>query len=346
MIGARRDLAGERPSYLILGDKDDDGFELSLTGWVARWEGTMPSTNFTVRYSAGDHRYQISQSWCGIEGRVGFYSAQTRLDQLILQTLLSQFPPAWDAFAKQILEKEFQITYFEQSSEALNFIGMPDGPFRAVAFPISVQSLRRVRQWLQALIEERPFAYPISVKAQLVHQSINFVEGKAPAWTTNQGQVFFCSLDDTGLSPNGFPVREVAQNGSAAWTLRRRTYVIFIDLPFAGLLDFLSRLMSENGPIRRRNQQELAIGMTPIVIPAGFECQARHLDLWDEGKTTRCFWHLSKDGDTDELLKLEAQQTLVENAAEELLKIAEEISSHVLGEFDAMLGNAERRSDP
>jgi hypothetical protein len=29
-----------------------------------------------------------------------------------------------------------------------------------------------------------------------------------------------------------------------------------------------------------------------------------------------------------------------------LLKIAEEISSHVLGEFDAMLGNAERRSDP
>lgn len=142
------------------------------------------------------------------------------------------------------------------------------------------------------------------------------------------------------------PVREVAQDGSAAWTLRRQTYVIFIDLPFAGLLDFLSRLMSENGPIRRRNQQELAIGMTPIVIPAGFEYQARHLDLWDEGKTTRCFWHLSKDGDTDELLKLEAQQTLVENAAEELLKIAEEISSHVLGEFDAMLGNAERRSDP
>ena len=166
-----------------------------------------------------------------------------------------------NAFAKQILEKEFQITYFEQPSEALNFIGMPDGPFRAVAFPISVQSLRRVRQWLQALIEERPFAYPISVKAQLVHQSINFVEGKAPAWTTNQGQVFFCSLDDTGLSPNGFPVREVAQDGSAAWTLRRQTYVIFIDLPFAGLLDFLSRLMSENGPIRRRNQQELAIGI-------------------------------------------------------------------------------------
>jgi hypothetical protein len=37
---------------------------------------------------------------------------------------------------------------------------------------------------------------------------------------------------------------------------------------------------------------------------------------------------------------------LVENVDEESLKKAEEISSHILGEFDAMLENAERRSDP
>jgi hypothetical protein len=57
--------------------------------------------------------------------------------------------------------------------------------------------------------------------------------------------------------------------------------------------------MNENGPIRRRNQQELAIGMTPIIMPSSLEYQARHLDFWDEGNTTRFVWQFIEEGDTE-----------------------------------------------
>ena len=121
----------------------------------------------------------------------------------------------------------------------------------------------------------------------LISQSINYVEGKAPEWTRDEGQVFYSSLNDSGFPPNGLPVREVAQNGSAAWTLRRSIYAVLVDLPFAGLADFLTRAASAKGPIRRLSDEELGIGMTPIVIPATFEYQVSDLHVWDRQETTR-----------------------------------------------------------
>ena len=82
--------------------------------------------------------------------------------------------------AKESLEAEFQLTYFEQPTEAFNMCGIPDGPFRSVVFPLSVHNLRHAREWLQSLIAERPFPYPVAAKAMLISQSINYVEGKAP----------------------------------------------------------------------------------------------------------------------------------------------------------------------
>ena len=241
--------------------------------------------------------------------------------------------------AKESLEAEFQLTYFEQPTEAFNMCGIPDGPFRSVVFPLSIHNLRHAREWLQSLIAERPFPYPVAAKAMLISQSINYVEGKAPEWTRDEGQVFYSSLNDSGFPPNGLPVREVAQSGSAAWTLRRSIYAVLVDLPFAGLADFLTRAASAKGPIRRLSDEDLGIGMTPIVIPATFEYQVSDLHVWDRQETTRCFWHFCRVADRDALLQMEAQ-TITDGSSERLLEQAEEIGAHARSEFERLIGES------
>ena len=100
--------------------------------------------------------------------------------------------------AKESLEAEFQLTYFEQPTEAFNMCGIPDGPFRSVVFPLSVHNLRHAREWLQSLIAERPFPYPVAAKAMLISQSINYVEGKAPVFKVYLASAKVCYRTSDG----------------------------------------------------------------------------------------------------------------------------------------------------
>jgi hypothetical protein len=134
----------------------------------------------------------------------------------------------------------------------------------------------------------------------------------------------------------------VAQDGSAAWTLRRSIYAVFVAVPFAGLVDFLTRAASPKGPVRRRSDEELGIGMTPIVIPAMFEYQVSDLHVWDRQETTRCFWHCSRVVDRDALLQMEAR-TITDGSSERLLEQAEEIGAHAISEFEKLIREAENR---
>ena len=284
------------PPYLILGDLDPSTFEQSARGWSARWQGTEYDTHFEVAYKADTSCWEIRQIWCGLDGGFSIFPARMSLDKVIAQALYTQFPRNWDGAAKSQLESAYQVTVVEQPENAITFCGIPDGAFRTITFPIAVRNLRPVRQWIQDLVEESPLAYPITVDAKLVFQALNYMEGKAPEWTAQEAVAFNQSVVETGLAPQGFPVREVANDGSAAWTLRREIYFLFIGLPFAGLTDFLGRMASANGPIRTLADPDFRFELRPLVIPAAFETQAESLALWDKARTTRSFLRFASPG--------------------------------------------------
>ena len=269
-------------------------FELSVDGWSARWQGAEDDTHFDVAYKAATGRWEIRQTWRGLDGGFCLFPARMPLDQVITQALYRQFPSSWDSAAKSQLESAYQLTVIEQSENAHAFFGIPDGAFRTIAFPIAVRNLRIVRQWLQGIVDESPLTYPVIAEAKLVFQALNFLEGKAPAWTSQEAVAFRQSVAETGLVPNGFPVREVANDGSVAWTLRREIYFLFIGLPFVGVPDFLSRMASANGPIRMAANPDLRFELRPIVIPAAFEWQTESMALWDKARTTRSFLQFSQ----------------------------------------------------
>lgn len=291
--------AADLPQYLILGDLDPSTFEQSAGGWSARWQGTEEDTHFEVAYKADMGRWEIRQTWCGLDGGFSLFPASMPLDKVIAQALYTQFPRNWDGAAKSQLESAYQVTIVEQPEDAYTLCGIPDGAFRTIVFPIAVRNLRPVRQWIQDLIEESPLAYPITVEAKLVFQALNYIEGKAPAWTTQEAVSFNQSVVETGLAPQGFPAREVANDGSAAWTLRREIYFLFIGLPFAGLTDFLSRMATESGPIRTASDPDFRFELRPVVIPAAFEIQTESLALWDKSRTTRSLLQFSSPDGKD-----------------------------------------------
>ena len=321
--------AADLPQYLILGALDPSTFEQTAGGWWARWQGTEHDTHLDVVYKADKNRWEIRQTWCGLDCGFTIFPAHMPLSKVITQALYTEFPRNWDEAASSRLESAYQVTVVEQPENAYTFCGIPDGTFRTIIFPIAVRNLRPVRKWMQDIVEESPLAYPITVDAKLIFQALNYLENKAPEWTTQEVVAFNQSVSETGLAPKGFPVREVASDGSVAWTLRRDIYFLFIGLPFAVLTDFLSRMASENGPIRTVSDPDFRFELRPIVIPAGFELQTESLTIWDEARTTRSFIQFVTPGEAKDVPTVETVMD-AERAEPATLAKAEAISSDVV----------------
>jgi hypothetical protein len=274
-------VAADLPPYLILGQLDEATFQRTEVGWSARWVGVDPGTWFFVTWHSKDAHYEIRQSWQGIEGPCGHYDSHISLDRIIGLMLYHRFPDSWESAAQQRLEAQYQLTYIPQASVSSAPIGIPDGALRHIVFPFPVFALRRYARALRKWLESWALPYPVTVEARLLFNVVNYVEGKAPAWTCHPAVVGKHCLEEMHVPTCGVPVREVAANGSAAWTLRRELYYIFIGVPFAGLTDLLARLRADGGMIRSVDDPELRFELRPFILPAGFESPAREFSVMD-----------------------------------------------------------------
>ena len=133
--------AKDLPPYLILGELDHESFTVTSDGWSATWQGTEEETQFKLKYSRAESRYDIHQTWDGINGGFSICPEKIGLKKFILQALYFQFPNQWDSQAKKRLEAKYQITYCEQPENLASFCGMPDGAFRTIAFPVGVRNI-------------------------------------------------------------------------------------------------------------------------------------------------------------------------------------------------------------
>jgi hypothetical protein len=262
------------PPYLILGELDRAACQFSNAGWNARWQGCEDNTHFDVRYKAMESRFEIQQTWQGYDGGFSTSSASIPLSNLIGEALYAEFPSSWDDKAKEILQNRYQLAYMEHPKRAFSICYMPDGAFRMIALPIGIRNLRHVSD---CLYHASTLGLPFSFNAYTcpLIQVVNYVEGQAPDWTSSPEIVFNSSVNDTGLIPRGLPVRENAEDGTAAWTLRREFYVIFIDVPFAGLTQMLELLRRPDGPLRYRTDPDLTFDLQPVVFPHLVDLQAK-----------------------------------------------------------------------
>jgi len=335
--------AKDLPSYLILGALDHESFTATSDGWSATWQGTEEETHFKLKYRNTENRYDIHQTWDGIDGGFSICHEKIGLQRFILQGLYMKFPNQWDSRAKKSLEEKYQLTYIEQPENMASFCGMPDGAFRTIAFPVAVRNIEVVKEWLSE-ISGAEVSYPFTSEARLLLQVTNYVEGVAPKWTSEPLVVFEKSLNDTGLMPLQMPVRETAANGTSAWTLHRQVYLMFVTVPFAGLTDMLDKLCSTNGPIRYRHSDDLSVELQPVIFPAGFDAQAKSMNYWDSHRSIRTTLVFSRDGKSNHI---EDAMASLQNAEEsrQLLNIAKQISSDMVVTVSQAIGNAKGLSN-
>lgn len=324
------------PEYLILGGLDHSKCKFSDKGWYAKWQGLESNTSFEIEYLAEQKNYEIRQTWCGIDGGLAMYPAKTPLGMLIAQSLYTTFPRGWDQKAKKTLEDIYQLKYQEQPENFYTFCGLPDGAFCTIAFPVNAQNLRNIRQTFKdwediRSVVNKNLPYPFSVEAKLVSQAVNYIEGKAPEWTKNPIRLFLNSLTETGLVAQDFPVREQASDGSAAWTLKRELYYLFISLPFAGLSNFLERLASPNGQVRRQIDGHLRGELLPIILPAGFEVLVKRIATTDQGDAIRTFLFFTHKTPTVDEIKGSELTT------EDDINTAEQISKSVSSAYENLV---------
>lgn len=284
------------PPHLVMGPLDPSSFVKTAAGWSATFHGPEPDSHLRMSFAADRASFRLEQAWRGIDGGLCVAPANLPLGRIVGQMLLRRFPRAWDLAAKDLLQQAFQLTYIEQPEHIPSICGIPDGPFRTLALPVAIHSLATVRSWIEEGVARSPFPFPCAAEARFVVQAVNFVEQEAPAWSRSAQVLFERSRAETGTEAFEMPFREVAQDGSAAWTLRRPVCLVMLTVPFAGLMSLLARLQAHPGPIRDRTAAPVRIEWSPMVIPAGFEQHAGEIQLWDAGRTTRTCWQFSATG--------------------------------------------------
>lgn len=285
------------PPYLILGGLEPASFAISPEGWSAVWRGAEPDTHFDLCYRAAEQVCEARRTWRGLDGGFACFPAAVPLDRAVLPWICAEFPDAWERAAKDLLERDYQLSVCEVPREA-GLCGMPDGPFRLLAVPVAAGGLRTFRDRLAGAAALARVPYPVTAEARLFVQAVNFVEGKAPPATADPRLAFLRSLAETDTLPFGLPVREVAGDGSAAWTLRREIYVVFVGMPFAGLVDLVARMAMYGASVRRTSEPPGGIEMRPFVTPVASASQIQRIVLWDRGRTTRSVLELADEDDS------------------------------------------------
>ena len=328
---------GDLPPYLVMGGLDTASFVLGPEGWQATWRVPVDIDGWLcVEFKASTNTYTLLQSWNGIDGGLSQCSAKTPLDNALAQGLYQKFPTSWDNDAKARLETKYQLNYIPQVTDAYAFVGIPDGAFRTIAFIATAKNLRPICAWMRAALAASNPAYPMSVEAQLVVQVVNYVEGRAPDWTSNAPRCFHQALLDTGLSPLTMPVREESSDGSAAWTVRRLTYVVFVNVPFTGLEAFLGSIEAINGFVRPTTAPELRAEFRPVIFPQGLETQVQSLSTWDPEMTIRSTLVFPGAAGIEQAAASWATHS--GQAVEQTLAMIEQSSAATIQQIEAMIG--------
>jgi len=327
------------PPYLVLGNLDENTFRLSSSGWSARWRGSEEETYFEANFIADQKRYEFHQIWRGMDGGFGHCSSEASPEEAVVKCPFVRLSPTWESALKTELELKYHLSFVERPEDMVTPFYSPDGFFFTIAFPAAVCEIRQIQQLLKDIVARSPLGYPVLMASRRVVQVVNYPEGKAPAWTREPMTVFNQSLLETGLMPWSLPVRETANDGSAAWTLRREVYFIFISLPFAGLTDLLSRISDESGHLRTASAQPLRFEWWPILMHSGFEVQAESIALFDRARTTRSFLSFALPDHKYFVPSFEEITSSLANS-EALLKQAEEISSEVLTTVTQLIESA------
>ncbi len=206
------------PSRLFFGDMVDDSFHIDPTGWsVSYSDGAGNGLELKV----SDGRFLAKPTFLGTESMSVGPAAQKKA---FLQ-LISFTGDMWASTLKAHLEARYPVCVAETPRDQSSACYYPDGWLRTLLIPLPVSRLDAAFRFHLNLANDPLLAASVSGSITLLHQVVNYVEGRAPVGCDESYGLLLRHLDHCNTPLTSPTVREEANDGTAAWTVRRMTYL-------------------------------------------------------------------------------------------------------------------------
>jgi hypothetical protein len=286
------------PPYLFMGALDESSFHCDASGWSATWQRNE-DTWFRIEFDAKDACIHVREQWFGCDG---FYSCMHdnqlgRLAQMRFMTPVK----SWEEKAETVLQANWNLKYLTAQEGDWMMAGIPDGLMKTLLMPLPIEVLPKLVETFIAFRDDSGMDFPVSGYVLPVMGTVNYVEGKNPEWASESAELFMQTFVATGFPPTAEPVREKANDGTAAWTVRRITCMAFIGVPFVGLIPLLERLeqagLLARGPMQSDDEQPGlgSVEFSACVVPVGKEFELESVAWWPQDRQRRVFWLLPED---------------------------------------------------
>jgi hypothetical protein len=294
------------PSRLIFGDLVPNSFTGKEDNWSVEYRDANGNA---LDLSVHDGRFEAKPNFLGSEGRsVGPAWHREAFGQLI-----NLGADQWDGVLKDYLEASYPIQVAPVNREQTHSLFIPDGWMKTILVPVAPEQLEKLLAWYMALADDNFLAAGHSGAVDLLFNAVNYLEGKCPAGWDDPAQLTVRGLVTCNTPIHSQVAREVANDGSAAWTTRRSAY-LFSCTVFLRDVPRIVELLSTAGFISSEPD------LCSAVVPVESALASNEMQWWSPDKACRMTWvweedqteHIVADLDAD----LDAAVHLVRQAKE------------------------------
>lgn len=266
------------PSRLLLGDLQPASFQRSPKGWQVQYRD---QDNGGVDLEVTGSHFFVCPFFLGEKIMA---SGAANNPKALGMALTGQTANAWQEALKKYLEPKYPVTVVnaDTGGKFPTVCFIPDGWLYTILVPVHFGHLNALLAFHNELVESTTLAAPMGASVRLQLHATNYVEGRWDGMNDPYALIIR-HLQQAGTPLCEAPVREEAPDGSAAWTIRRLTYLyrsqcFLRDLP--RLIDalFLAGFLSD------------APDMRAAVMPTEIAMSAATIRWWSEHRECKSVW--------------------------------------------------------
>lgn len=262
---SRKSLADIRsvddlPSRLIFGDLIQNSFVASPDGWTVKYQDDFGNG---LDLSVTDRRFSARPKFLGSEG---LSNGPLTPPQAFVQ-LLNLGSDGWDRILKDYVEQRYPVTVAPHDREMGSTMYVPDGWLRSIFVPVAPWQLPDLLAWHLALGNDKQLGASQSGGVSLAFNAVNYIEGRCSEECSDANLLLVRSLLSTGTPLVAPVLREEANDGSAALTVRRMAYVYHLTA-FMRDIPHLLQSLDEAGFLSREPDQWSAVAPAEAVVAA------------------------------------------------------------------------------
>jgi hypothetical protein len=286
--------ADDLPSRLFFGDLVPASFQKQKKGWVAEWRDA----------DGNQTRFRYAGHLSGLELRfldeevVSLVSAERFAD--LGQSMQNIHPGAWLDKLGQQLEAQYNLRLFPHREEDAVGADFPDGHLLTLVMPVPADRLMALYDLHKRLQNDPEIRTGIDAYARLHFSVVNYIEGRNHPMLAHPAGLVLHHVNALGTPAAEMPVREVDEEGVAAWTLQRSHYLYIAHCHLRDLNRFVARLAEAGfigaaGTGKEGWPNGLEFGAA--LLPFGYEYAAQNAWWFDKDRRRRMFYPSFGDAD-------------------------------------------------